>query len=281
MNYENPNNDTEMLSADEQKLREMCRTLKSVDAPKDFDFKLKARIAARKATDFQPRRRFVSALRFALPALALILVLGLLAYTGGFLSSNGNPLIAESAVAPPTNGATAQNSAVSSFVPPNQTANVNSSVVPSTQTLPKIDEVAVHQPKKANAAATRPSQENQTGGSTDQSQKKAQIITPKNNMPRVVQQNSPDNDSPNPIPVSEVLSQNGINADFENGKWTVKSVTPNSLGESSGVRANDVIEEIDSQPVSGATVFNKIVNGKTITVTRDGQKSLIKLRNKQ
>ena len=100
-------------------------------------------------------------------------------------------------------------------------------------------------------------------------------------MPRSVPQNSQDNEASNPLPVREVLSQNGINADFENGRWTVKSVTPNSLGDSSGVKQNDVIEEIDNQPVSGATVFNKIVNGKTITVTRNGQKSIIKLRNKQ
>lgn len=280
MNYEHPNNDTEILSADEQKLREICRTLKSVDAPKDFDFKLKARIANSKAGDFQPRRRFVPVMRYALPALALILVLGLLAYNGGFLSSGNNSTIAGSPVAP-SSITLPENSAVSSFTPRAQTANVNAAILPLTQNSPKPNEVAVRQPKKAETGITRRPMQNEMGGSTDQSAKKATIITPENNMLQSIPQDSQDNRTANPIPVREVLLQNGINADFENGRWTVKSVTPNSLGESSGVKPNDVIEEIDSQPLSGATVFNKIVNGKTVTVTRNGQKSLIRLRLKQ
>lgn len=279
MNYENPNDETEILSADEQRLREMCRTLKKVEAPKDFDLKLKARLADSKANDFQPRLVPVL-LRYALPTLGLILILGLLAYNSGFLSSN-NPLVAESSVAPQTATTLPQNSAVSSFTPSEQTPDNNTAVLPLNQELPKPNEVVVRQPKISELEASRRPKENETGGSTDKSQKKAPIIAPKNNMPKTLPQNSPDSETSNPIPVREVLSQNGINADFENGRWTVKSVTPNSLGDSSGVKQNDVIEEIDNQPVSGATVFNKIVNGKTITVTRNGQKSRIKLRNKQ
>ena len=279
MNYENPNNETETLSADEKRLREMCRTLKKLEAPKDFDFKLKARIANAKASDFQPRL-VPALLRYALPALGLILILGLLAYNGGFLSSN-NPMVAGSPVAPQTTTNLPQNDAVTSFAPSDSTPDNNTAVSPLPQDSPKPNELAVRQPKKPALEPLRRPKADETGGSTDQSQKKAPIITPKNNMPRSVPQNSQDNEASNPLPVREVLSQNGINADFENGRWTVKSVTPNSLGDSSGVKQNDVIEEIDNQPVSGATVFNKIVNGKTITVTRNGQKSIIKLRNKQ
>src|SRR5215213_7574369 len=115
MIYEKSQNETEILSADEQKLREMCLSLKKVDAPKDFYFKVKARIAGAKPSDFQPRFGF--AFRYGLPALALILVLGLVAYNGGFLSSNNSPSVVRSSVAPP-NPELPQNTAVSSFPPP-------------------------------------------------------------------------------------------------------------------------------------------------------------------
>lgn len=281
MNNENSNNETEILSADERRIGEMCRTLKRAEAPKDFDFKLKARIANAKASDFQPRRRFIPAMTYALPALALILVLGLVAYNGGFLSSGnsvstiaGSPLAPQS-VTPP------ENSAVSSFAPSDQTANVNAAVLPFIQESTKPAEVAIRQTKKPETGLMRRTKENETGGSIDKSAKKVQVIEPNFGLLPIVPQNSQDNEAANPIPVREVLLQNGINVDFENGKWTVRSVTPNSLGDSSGVKQNDVIEEIDSQPLSAATVFDKIVNGKTITVTRNGQKSVIKLRNRQ
>ncbi len=279
MNYENPNNETEILSAHDEKLRKMCRTLKSVEAPKDFDFKLKARIANSKAGDFQPRSRFFPAMRYAMPALALILVLGLLAYNGGFLSSNSST-IAENSFAPES-VTPPQTDAVSSFTPVEQASNTNSAVLPLTQDSPKPDQVAVRPPKKSDAETTRRPKENETGGSTDQALTNFQTITPKYDMPVIVPQNSQDKEAMNQIPVRDVLLQMGFNVDFQNGKWTVKSVTPNSLGENSGVKPNDVIEAIDDQPVSGATVFNKTVNGKTITVTRSGQKVIIELRNKQ
>lgn len=279
MNYETPKNETETLSADERKIGEMCRTLKQVEAPKDFDFKLKARIANSKAGDFAPRRRFIPAMRYALPALALILVLGLLAYNGGFLSPGNNSTIAGSSFAP-QNTSQPQNDTVSSVAPPTTSTNANTTALPATQDSPKPDQVAIIQPKKASVETPRRPKENENGGSTDKSQKETPLLIPQFT-PRSLPQVPQDEESTNPIPVREVLSVNGINAAFENGKWTVKSVTPNSLGDSSGIKENDVIEAIDDQPVSGTTVFNKIVSGKTITVTRNGQKSVIKLQNKQ
>ena len=101
------------------------------------------------------------------------------------------------------------------------------------------------------------------------------------NFQKTLPQNPQNVENPNSISVKDVLSINGINADFENGKWTVKSVTANSIGESSGVKENDIIEAIDNQPLSGETINGKTFSGKTITVVRNGGKSQIKLRNKQ
>ena len=280
MNYETSNNETEILSADELKVGEMCRALKAVEAPKDFDFKLKARIANAKPGDFAPRRAFIPAMRYALPALALILVLGLLAYNGGFFSAGNNSAVAVIPVAP-QNVEMPRNNEISSFAPSPETANANTAVVPLNQDLPKPKEVAVSQQKKPETGATRRPKENLGGGSTDQALTNFQPITPKFNSSPSVPQNSQDDETPRTLPVRDILSQMGFDADFDNGKWTVKSVTPNSLGESSGVKQNDVIEEIDNQPISGTTVFGKTLKGKTITITRSGQKLVIQLRNRQ
>ncbi len=285
MSYEKPKNENETLSDDERRLREICLSLKKVDAPKDFDFKLRARIADSKASDFQPRFGF--AFRYAMPALALIMFLGLLAYNSGFWSSPNNQIIAggNSETVSPT---LPQNSVVSSFAPSEtkETSNENSAALPSNQNLPKVPEriVAEKRPQNSRIEKKRESKNDNFKGSDTSTFKIAPVIQPIE--PENVPQNSQNNESQNIekinlTSVKEILSTNGINADFENGKWTVKSVRANSLGESSGVKENDIIEAIDDQPLSAETVFNKTAGGKTITVTRKGEKSPFKLRIKQ
>lgn len=277
---EEPKNETEILSADEQKIREMCLSLKKIDAPKDFNFKLKARIANSKPSNFQPRFGFT--FRYAVPALALIFVLGLLAYNGGFLSSKNNSTIAESSVEP-QNPALSKNTATSNFLIPENKKQLKDDVAisSSNQTLPKVleNEIASSNPKKTKKDFPE-NKKDSFNGSRD--------FDSKRDIPRQPNFNSNSfpqkpqiNETTNPISVKEVLLINGISADFENGKWTVKSVTVNSVGESSGVKESDVIEAIDSQTISAETVFNKTINGKTITVVRDSKKLEIKLRNKQ
>jgi len=276
---EESKNETEILSADEQKVREMCCSLKKIDAPKDFDFKLKARIANTKPHDFQPRFRF--AFRYAMPALALFLVLGLLAYNGGFWSSNDNKIIAESSFGA-TNSALPQNTMVSNFSPPEQKTDENLAVLPSNQSFPKL-------PEKTQVADNIPpipkkdlreNKQNSNGGSKDFGFTRDIPKQPNFNSNPVLP-NPQNNEKSSPMPVKDVLSIMGVNANFENGKWTVKSVVANGLGEASGIKENDIIEAIDDQLLSAETINLKTFSGKILTVTRNGAKSQIKLRNKQ
>lgn len=287
MNYEKPQNENETLNADEQRLREICLSLKKVDAPMDFDFKLKARIADSKASGFQPRFGF--AFRYAMPALALIMFLGLLAYNSVFWSSPNNQIIA-GGNSEPVSPALPQNSAVSSFAPSEikEISNENSAALPSNQNFPKVPEraVAERRPQNIRFEKKRELKNDNFKGSNTSAFRIAPVIEPKDFEPENVPQNSQNNESQNIekiklTSVKEILSTNGINADFENGKWTVKSVGANSLGESSGVKEDDIIEAIDNQPLSAETVFNKTAGGKTITVTRKGEKSPLTLRIKQ
>jgi hypothetical protein len=280
MSYEKSQHETETLNADEQKLRELCLALKKVEAPKDFDFKLKARMASAKPADFQPR--FGLALRYALPALALILVFGLLAFSGGFWSSNNNPPVAQSSDIPPTS--VPQNSPTSSSAPPQIDKQPDASVAvanPDSQKTPEKSQppAAVYNIQNSKRDV-RENKKDSLIRSKDFALTEDKTKQPNFNavtMPG----NSQNLEKSNPIPVKDVLSINGINANFENGKWTVKSVTANSVGESSGVKENDIVEAIDEQPLAGETINGKNFSGKTITVTRNGEKSQIKLRNKQ
>jgi hypothetical protein len=280
MNYEHPKNEPESLSADEQKLREFCCSLEKVEAPKDFDFKVKARIANAKPRDFQPR--FAFALRYAVPALALILVFGLLAYNSGIWSSNDKPFVVENQNAPP-NPILPPNGAAVNFSTPEQTTNSNSTVLPATPNSLKVpeNELAAGNSKSPKAAKKRELKNDNFNGSGTSTFRIAEVIQPKGFEQKTLVQNPQNDEKENPMPVKEVFSQMGINADFENGKWRVKSVTANSVGESSGVKENDIIEAIDDQPLTAETVFNKTAGGKSITVTRNGEKSQIRLRNKQ
>lgn len=276
MNYDKSHNETENLSADERKLRELCRALKKTDAPPDFDFKLKARIANAKPSDFEPRFGF--ALRYALPALAVILVLGLLALSGTFFSSGNNPAVAESAVAPQNPPPTVT---VSEFVPPvdkqpQGVAAVSNTNAPTTSEMPQPQVAGVKNSKKD----LRREKKDPGGGSKDLSLTEDKGRRFDFNANSAVP-NSQNIEQTNPMPVKEVLSVIGIDADLENGKWKVKSVRANSISESSKIRENDVIEAIDNQPLSPETVFTKTVKGNTITVMRGSERLQIKLLGKQ
>jgi hypothetical protein len=282
MKTEELKTDTEILSADEQKIREMCFSLKKIDAPPDFDFKLKARIASTSPRDFQPRFGF--ALRYAMPALALIFALGLLAFSGGFWSSKDNQTVAKSSIAV-TNPALPTNSMTSNFSATddkNQT-NGNPVILPANQESTKVPEkplvadIILRTPKKDS----RENKKESLGGSRDLSSTSVIPKQPNFNNSNTLLPNPQDNEKFTPMFVKDALSIMGVKAEFEKGKWTVKSVTANSLGDSSGVKENDIIEAIDNQPLSAETVFNKTVNGEVLIITRNGVKSRIKLRSKQ
>jgi hypothetical protein len=282
MSNEEQKTGPEILSADEQKVREMCLALKKIDAPKDFDFKLKARIANSNPRAFRPRFGF--AFRYALPALALIAVFGVLAYSGIFSAAKDGQISAKTEVTPQA-PASPQNIVASAPVASEtkEKPNEDLAVLPANQAVPKAPESGItdKMPESLKFLEKKHQPKDDFRGSDLNSLKKAPLLQPKFEAPKNIPQNPQNNEKVNPMPVKDVLSINGIDASFENGKWTVKAVTANGIAESSGIKENDVIEAIDNQPLSAETVFNKTANGKSLTVTRNGSKLEIKLRNKQ
>jgi hypothetical protein len=150
--------------------------------------------------------------------------------------------------------------------------------------LPKPSEVAVsNKPPKSREVR-------KTGGvrdfrllnsSKDEALTGVTVLRPRGFDQKTVPQNLQNTEQTNQLPVKEILSVIGVSADLENGKWKVKSVRANSIGESSDIKENDVIEAIDNQPLSPETVFTKTVKGNSVTVTRGGEKLQLKLRGRQ
>jgi hypothetical protein len=280
MNDQEVKNEPEMVSADDRKLREMCLSLKRIDAPKDFDFKLKARIAKTNPGKFQPR--FGWAFRYALPVLAIVMLATVLAYNSGFWSSPENKSVAAtSPVDELKNSASLpDNNLVAVQISPSSSdSNSDNANVPAPKS-PKLPENEIAQSNLAQVKHEKKSVESKdnSSGSRDFSSTNGTVEQPKFNSnlsPRIPESFI----KTNPTSIQSILSDIGIKAALENGKWTVKSVTPNGMTERSGVKKDDVIEAIDDQPISSETKFDKTFSGKTITVSREGKKLEIKLQN--
>jgi len=282
MKTENVKNETEVLCAEDEKLRVLCSSLKSVEAPKDFDFKLRARMANGKSSDFQPR--FGLAFRYALPAFLVILIFGLFAYNSGiFSSTEKNPLVATGET-PSASPAVSSNVAVSNFSSTENNPQTKDEIQasPSEQNFPKVSaEVAQTTPKTPALPKKRElKREVEFKGNFEPTSRAANVIVPQDFVQKPIFQNSPNDEKSGSLSVKDVLAFVGINAEVENGKWTVKSVNSNSIAERSGIRQNDSIEAIGEQPLNAGTSFGKTVNVRAVTVSRSGEKIVIKIRNK-
>ena len=245
----------EILSGEEEKIRQMLGDLKRVDAPNDFDFRLKASIAAAEPRAFQPR--LFRVLRIAAPLGLAIAVLAFFVISGLFTVDNETIApIADSAPNPvenvPINAPTANSE--------NFVANLS-----NVETFPL-------EPKNERRDAQT------TGGSRDSASTNPNGIRPLGFNSNKTNVAPNDFRNPNPFSVKESLSALGIEANFSGNGWRVQSVKPNSIAERSEIKPNDIIEAIDDTKISTETIRTNSISGKKITVVRDGKKFEIVLQ---
>lgn len=82
------------------------------------------------------------------------------------------------------------------------------------------------------------------------------------------------------VSAREVLQLIGLDAEFRDGGWLVKKVSENSMAARSGVRDGDVVEAIDDTKIVGNTTFENGFNGKNLTVLRNGNRQTISIQNR-
>jgi hypothetical protein len=272
------NGENEILSRDEARVRELLGNLERVDAPKDFDFKLKARIANAEPNDYKPR--LFSFLRRAAPLGLAILILAMVVVSGLYsFDNNSVPSIASNSAANPVvNPSLPDNSQ-----PKEEFVAASNS---TTANLEKPEAVSFAANTELTEKSKKPKIQNRNtdnngGGSKDFSfTPKSPILPPGLNPDKEVEIPKDFKNLNSDTSVKDILSIIGIEASFEKNRWKVNSVKQNSRAERSGVKANDVIEAIDENRLATETISTKNVNGNKLTVVRGGEKLEIKLQEK-
>jgi len=263
----------EGLSADEAKVRQMLGELKRVEAPKNFDFAVQARIANSRPEDFRAAGGSPVFLRYAMPLALVLLVVGGFVLNGLYsVNDNSVPAIAEQQLAVPV-PAVPQNAPTA-----NEPANDLPAVTENNTPVIPAPELAAAQPgpRKERRA---PNSSNPGGGSFDSTlESRPTIINvgPRPEAPASAPK-AGQMGPPGQIPVREILTMAGIDAVFSREGWKVNSVTPNSISARSGVKAGDLIEAINDLPVTDGTHFSRFA-GKKLRVKRDGQTLDINLK---
>jgi hypothetical protein len=275
MSYEKEKNiagETEMLSSDEQNVSRLLSNLKRVDAPKDFDFHLKARLANASPGDYRPVRLF-PVLKYALP-LALFLFVG-----AAFVLTNSYTGVNVSVVEPPdapvtsmsANSVQAQQTVVNN-VPTRVPDNI---LVENPQANPR--EFVAEQKKEPKSPRSKPGTRDLPGGFYDSTGNRAKDPI---SAPVITNSNSnsvrnPGNPGPSiPLQFRQMLMSLGIDASDAGDKtWKVMRLTKDGIAERSGLQVGDMMEAIDDKPIT--PLYDGSFSVKSISVRRDDK--LIKI----
>ena len=255
----------ENLSEEHQKLCRMCGDLKRVNAPKNFDLHLKARIANCDKSDYQPNP-FLPFLRYAVPLCVVLLLAGFVVFSGILTGNqNANPTLAqnvqplqsnndEAIIAEKAETKASENTQIS--------ANSNTTLA-AANTEPPKSASNVQTTPSSNKAELAPSANKNLllgddfGGSRTSASRESKVINPpgiepKQNSAEITSANVSVNNSSS---VKELLSLNGIEASFVNSGWKVKSVAPNTLASRIGIKVVDVIEATDTLRLNNDIFF--------------------------
>jgi len=263
---EQSNSHAESLSGDEASVAKVLRVLPRVEASKDFDFKLKARIARR-----QKSARPLAGLKVA--GYAAPLAVGLVVVSSVFFhgSSETNevskpaPVLQQGMLGGPTT------------VP-------GPAVNPSVSS--KVD-VAKHSDKPATPdALAAPIEKNNsnrnanTGGrSIDTAFGPSNVILQRGfSTNAIIKRNAETGlKSKATVDAGELLKLIGVEAVNEPGGWRVTDVRADSASSKSGLQKGDVIEAFDKQTVSDGTAPKSQFSLKNLRVNRAGTKISINL----
>lgn len=269
MAYEKEKFETE----DERRVAGLLGGLRRVEAPTDFDLRLKGRIANHHSSNDRVFSRLIF-LKFAVPALVLIAL-------GAFLFSAS--IFGPDVSVPPVITEIPRDFSQPEFSN-EQTASVGNPQSPSTEPNTFVEPSSNITADKRIDRSPRNSDRNNErgGGSVDMTVRGTEKpIMPSGIDPeRDANTNRPPGfDGAGELSAKDMLSFLGIEAVLEAGKWRVKSVSGTSTAGRSGLMADDVIEAVDSTPLAGGTRLKGGESIRTLVVRRNGEIVRIYLKN--
>ena len=293
MNYKNLQtnaDEPETLSGDDAKIRELLGDLRRADAPNDFDFRVRARIAQSSSADFRPR--FSPVLRYVLPLAVVSLMSAGLVFNSFYNGdSANNSVVATANLSPKPIG---ENQSIQTNAPENNPAYSATSASEKTdappapaiavknKTAPPSDvarQTAVEKSAAKVKSKFSPENASSDGGGVRSSAltPPKRVITPPGiSLDKTV---GDENDfvKTKSLTAREILRQIGIEAGYENETWKVLSVEENSPAKRSDVKIGDAVEAIDGEKLTDKPLPTKTIEGKKITVRRGAQRIEIPL----
>lgn len=272
----------EKPTPDDAKVARMLGGLRRAEAPKDFDFHLKARIAAGSPAEMR-RPRFLPVLTYALPLGLLLIITGFVAYSSYFTLDNGvSPVVAES---PRSKDAVADRT-MSEKGPSIKNDFAKTPVESVNAQPPKREETASGDGRASNSVdGISPAANKRSGGrSADFGQGgRIKTMNPRGfNPDNLVSQASANKmTTKSEISTGEVLKMLGVNADLVEDAWRVKAVNAGSPAERAGVQTGDVILAINDRKIGKTIEFSRQFSGNSVTVLRNEKPVRIDLLKKQ
>jgi len=245
------------LSGDDERVTKLLYSLPRVEASKDFEFKVKARIAQTKSAPRRPS--YIKALAYILPIFLVLVAASIF-----FLRQPSNAGEEEiSAVQPSV--AVPEEQPVVNQVAEEAPLPVASKPDPSTPTTSTRQATIVNNKQPAETITTGGRGRHIRGGSFDSALSPSNTILPRGfKVPDIQRTTNPD--APNQKPtVGEVLRTYGVSASHGAGGWTVSGVSGNAA--KAGIQKGDVIEMAQTD-----------ANGTHISVKRGGSNLQISLK---
>lgn len=296
----------ENLSESDARIRQMLGDdLRRVEAPKDFEFHLKARIANANPKSYSRIAGYRKRFAYALPVTAVAIISTFAVINGNFFggsATNQTPLSMSSVTsgggigiqistpqptvattvaftAPPQNLPSEATTASRGESKENVVTNSNNeSSESSTELQPSFAIIKSTSSQKSKTQPTRRFVRENEGFSRDQAVTPPKVFTPRNLDPEKKIEIPNDFKEGKDISVEESFSTLGVETSSENGVLKVKSVRPNSQAEKLGIKADDRIETVNGQKISVSPVRGKKIELKKIGVRRGTEQVEINLQ---
>lgn len=240
---------------DDDEVSRLLASLPRVEAPDDFLFGVKARIARRRTA----RVTWLS-LRNVLAASAFVLI----AFAVGIM------YIIRSGSTTPSD-IDAVSSTKNDITPKPDLRSINE----RDQSSPGSANLVVTRSEPDRTAASVPAEARSSnanrGTSVDLAAGSSTRIYPKGVGPNTASpQKAHDLQRERTFSAIEILDQLGAGTESSESGIRVTAIRENSIAAKSGLRKGDIVEAINKKPVSGKTTFSGQTSGSSVTVRRDG-----------
>jgi len=275
-------------SGEQIRVWQMIDGLNQVSAPKDFDFRVKARIANAQPADYQPK--FFPFLRYVMPLGVIALLFGVIAFNANYFTGDNTPQMTQNISPTSIEQATVPNDSsiggqlvaanTQSFTEKKPAATIEKkpSVNFPTTAPPLTAERKNDKTVPVEPPTVMPKERIRDGGSRDIAVSRPRVKLPAG-IPIQSVETSPNDDNYKSLTDEQILSETGVEITLQNQYRVVKSVKQNSLAERSGVKVGDVIEALDGRKISDKPMRFKTSELKKIRVLRGTEKIEISLKN--